>query len=373
MVSVLQYCVCLFLLCQQRVLSQWGKKKKKRSLCRPHWRSVALRLVISESYVKENELQTGSWGCWLGVPLSLWVPRALLRHLLIKLVEISDSALLLLLLKIGLFFSYSCILCTKRLFKTYRDLQRKWLSRFPGSVFAQGTLWCFQELFRFWGVTGEKFPYFGCGSWKTYKLMRGKNPENIEKPKGSVSSFPFWPALPLLLYVLTGRAHAERKLALQMGSLLPFVRLILQSVSGCDWHEAYDCCLWGKREASCACPRTRPMQDRSRGELLLLSSEPSAAALPAERQLQLQRAVPGTLWANRGWCQGWARGDKEDRAVKVKIPRYDPTAGPVRIQLQNRGFCPGELLGILFLKTVLCIWTKSTFFLCVVCLSICVF
>lgn len=114
------------------------------------------------------------------------------------------------------------------------------------------------------------------------------------------------------------------------------------------------------------------MQYQSRGELLLLSSEPSAAGLPAEQQLLLHRAVPGMLWANRGWCQGWARCDKVDSAVKVKIPRYDPKAGPVRIQLQNQGFCPGELLGILFLKTVLCIWTKSTLFVCCLSVHLCV-
>lgn len=33
MVSVLQYCVCLFLFCQQRVLSQGGKREKEELVC----------------------------------------------------------------------------------------------------------------------------------------------------------------------------------------------------------------------------------------------------------------------------------------------------------------------------------------------------
>lgn len=146
----------------------------------------------------------------------------------------NSAFLLLLLLKIGLFFLTAAFCAQSGFPKCTEICSENGFHVFQSAFSLKEHSGAFKIFLFFWGVVGEKFPYFECGNWKTCKLMRGKNPENIEKPKGSVSSFLFWPALPLLLYVLSSRAHAERKLALQMGSLLPFVRLILQTVSGCD-------------------------------------------------------------------------------------------------------------------------------------------
>lgn len=80
MVSVLQYCVCLFLFCQQRVLSQGGKREKEELV----YVDPTGELECWDWDGKENELQSGSWCCWLGVPLLFPAPRAVL----IMLVEI---------------------------------------------------------------------------------------------------------------------------------------------------------------------------------------------------------------------------------------------------------------------------------------------
>lgn len=205
MVSVLQYCVCLFLFCQQRVLSQGGKREKEELV----YVDPTGELECWDWDGKENELQSGSWWCWLGVPLLFPAPHAVL----IMLVEIPA------------FF--------------FLGLAAQNLSKFPWKMsffcifqitsFAQGTLWCLQKIFGGRGK-GDKFPCFWCGKWKICKLIEGKKSGKSLKPKGK------WFFLPVssssVFMAVCG--HSRKEIVPANGIFMAPGQLLPPILAGCE-------------------------------------------------------------------------------------------------------------------------------------------
>lgn len=126
-------CVCFCY--ASRVLSQRGKREN--GFCRPHRRRAALQSVLSGWDVMEPQICC----CQLGVSAPTRSPSAPFCCMLLKLGEISNSAFLLLLFKIGL--SLPSAPCADSEFPKRTEIfcSEKCLLCFPNGVFAPGWMW----------------------------------------------------------------------------------------------------------------------------------------------------------------------------------------------------------------------------------------
>lgn len=201
MVSVLQYCVCLFLFCQQRVLSQGGKREKEELV----YVDPTGELECWDWNGKENELQSGSCCCWLGVPLMFPAPHAVL----IMLIEIPAF----------FFFFYVWL---------HKSSQNVFF-QFPNHSFcSRNTLVLTEKIF--WEGERREIPMFQCGTWKICKLIEGKKSGKSSKPKGKCFFLPI--SSSSVFMAMCG--HSRKEIVPANGLFMALGLLLAPILSGCE-------------------------------------------------------------------------------------------------------------------------------------------